>query len=254
MAYPTDQQFSQHSRINTQKNCNYILRRCLYAITNQRINVRSSRTVPSKIKKQKHESSFRQITLFLDTRKISWTHYREKHYNSIEITHRCNTKTPDTHKKKKIQELLGMLNFLSKYEHKMQLHLRPLYNILRQQNHFEWTTEHQTRFEEIKKLLTEQISITNPDPTQPIYAMCDASIFGIGAALLQSHNGTKKMNLISANSRIFTHAELRLSSLMRECTAITYTLTEYEFLIPNSFIYRSLTYFILFCTKVKSKP
>ena len=59
--------------------------------------------------------------------------------------------------------------------------------------------------------------------------MCDASNFGIGAALLQSHNGTNKMNLISANSRLFTQAELRLSTLMRECTAIIYTLTEYEF-------------------------
>ena len=49
--------------------------------------------------------------------------------------------------KKKIQEFLGMLNFLSKYVYKMQLYLRPFYNILRQQNNFEWTTEHQTRFE-----------------------------------------------------------------------------------------------------------
>ena len=136
--------------------------------------------------------------------------------------------------KKKIQEFLGMLNFLSKYVYKMQLYLRPFYNILRQQNNFEWNTEHQTRFEEIKKLLTEQISNTIPDPNQPFYAMCDASNFGIGAALLQSHNGTNKMNLISANSRLFTQSELRLSTLMRECTAIIYTLTEYEFLILGS--------------------
>ena len=64
-------------------------------------------------------------------------------------------KLQPTTNKKKIQELLGMLNFLSKFVYKMQLYLRPFYNILRQQNNFEWTTEHQTRFEEIKKLLTE---------------------------------------------------------------------------------------------------
>ena len=116
----------------------------------------------------------------------------------------------------------------------MQLYLRPFYNILRQQNNFEWTSEHQTRFEEIKKLLTEQISSTIPDPIQPFYAMCDASNFGIGAALLQSHSSTNKMNLISANSRLFTQAEVRLSTLMRECTALIYTLTEYEFLILGS--------------------
>ena len=95
-------------------------------------------------------------------------------------------------------------------------------------------TSNKIRFQEIKKLLTEQISNTIPDPNQPFYAMCDASNSGIGAALLQSHSGTKKPNLISANSRLFTQAELRLSTLMRECTAIMYTLTEYEFLILGS--------------------
>ena len=46
----------------------------------------------------------------------------------------------------KIQKFIGMLIF---YVYKMQLYLRPFYNILRQQNNFEWTTEH--RFEENKK-------------------------------------------------------------------------------------------------------
>ena len=41
----------------------------------------------------------------------------------------------------------------------MQLILRQFYNILRQQNNFESTTEHPKRFEEIKTLLAEQISI-----------------------------------------------------------------------------------------------
>ena len=86
----------------------------------------------------------------------------------------------------------------------------------------------------MKTLLTEQISNTFPDPDQPLYAMCDASNFGIGAALLQYHNGTNKTNVISANSRLFTQAELRLSSFMRECTAKRYTFTEYEFLILGS--------------------
>ena len=94
--------------------------------------------------------------------------------------------------KKKIQKFVGILNFLSKYVYKMQLYLRPFYNILRQQNNFEWTTEHQKLFEEIKTLHTEQLSNTIPDPDQPFYVMCDASNFGIGAALLQPHNGTKK--------------------------------------------------------------
>ena len=41
---------------------------------------------------------------------------------------------------KKIQEFLGMLNFLSEYVYKMQLYLRPFYNNLRQQSNFKWRT------------------------------------------------------------------------------------------------------------------
>ena len=79
--------------------------------------------------------------------------------------------------KKKIQEFFGMLNFLGKYVYKMQLYLRPFYNILRQQNNFEWTTEHQTRFDEIKKLLTEQISKSIPDPNQQSVILCNVQCF-----------------------------------------------------------------------------
>ena len=109
-------------------------------------------------------------------------------------------KTSATFKQNENSRIPWNLNFLSKYIFKTQLYLRSFYNILRQQSNFEWTTELQTRFEEIKKLLAEQISNTIPDPNQPFYATCDASNFGIGAALLQSRNGTNKMNLIPAKS------------------------------------------------------
>ena len=84
--------------------------------------------------------------------------------------------------------------------------------------------------------------------------MCDASYFGIGAALLQSHNGTNKANLISAQSRQFAQAELRLSTLMRECTAILNILTDYEFLIlgakhPNVLLTDHNPIFFLFTQK-----
>ena len=125
--------------------------------------------------------------------------------------------------KKKNQEILGMLNFLSKYVYKMQLYLRPFYNILRQQISFEWTTEHQTRYEEIKKLLIEQISNTIPDPNQPFYAMCDASNFGIVAALLQSHSGTKKRPYISKFTIIHTSRATTLNSNERMYSYNLYT-------------------------------
>ena len=79
----------------------------------------------------------------------------------------------------------------------------------------------------MKIFLTEQIPSKIPNIYQPFYAMCDTSNFGIGAALLLSNKGTNKMNRISAFSRLFTQAKLRLSTLMRECTAIIYTITHF---------------------------
>ena len=65
---------------------------------------------------------------------------------------------------KKTKEFFGRLNFLNKYVCEMKLCLRTFYNNLRQQNTFEWTLEHQKRSDEIKTLLTGQISNTIHDP------------------------------------------------------------------------------------------
>ena len=43
-----------------------------------------------------------------------------------------------------------------------------------------------------------------------------------------------KMELVSANSRLFSTTELRLSTILRECSAIIYALSEYDFPIQGS--------------------
>ena len=42
------------------------------------------------------------------------------------------------------------------------------------------------------------------------------------------------MGLLSANLRLFTPIEMRLSTLIRECSAIIFALTEYEILLTGS--------------------
>ena len=112
----------------------------------------------------------------------------------------------------------------------MQLYLRPFYNILRQQNNFEWTTEHRTRFEDIKFQTQFQIQTNHSMQCAMLQILASAQHY-YNHIVEQT---TNKLNLISANSRLSIQAELRLSTLMRECTAIIYTLTEYEFLILGS--------------------
>ena len=136
---------------------------------------------------------------------------------------------------KALQRYLGTINFLAKYVYGMQRILQPFYNLLHKETDFKWTPEHQKIFEQMKKkTITHKLEITMPDTTKPFYIITDASNTGIGAALLQQHKTEKKMKLVSANSRLFTPIEMRLSTLIRECSAIIFALTEYEFLLTGS--------------------
>ena len=91
-----------------------------------------------------------------------------------------------------------------------------------------------SNFEQMKRTITHNLELTMPDTTKPFYIITNALNTGIGAALLQQHSTEKKMRLVSANSRLFTPIEMRLSTLIRECSAIIFAITEYEFLLTGS--------------------
>ena len=86
----------------------------------------------------------------------------------------------------------------------------------------------------MKRTITHNPEITMPDTTKPFYMLTDASNTSIRAALLQQHPTERKMKLISAKTRLITPIEMRLSTLIRECSAITFALTEYKFLLTGS--------------------
>ena len=135
---------------------------------------------------------------------------------------------------KALQRYLGTINFLAKYVYGKRTILQPLYTLLHRENDFKWTKEHQQIFEQMKRTITHKLELTMPDTKKQFYIITDASNTGIGAALLQQHPTERKMKLVSANSRLFTPIEMRLSTLIRECSAIIFALTEYEFLLTGS--------------------
>ena len=143
---------------------------------------------------------------------------------------------------KALQRNLVTKNFLAKYVYGMQSILQPLYNLLHKENDFKWTKEHQAIFEQMKRTLTHNLELTLPHPTKLFHIITDASNTGIGASLLQQHPTEKKMRLVSANSRLFTPIEMRLSTLIRECSVITYFAKSAFFAKwlqpPNCIIYR----------------
>ena len=80
-----------------------------------------------------------------------------------------------------------------------------------------------------------------PNSKKRFYILCDICNYGIGAALLRK-NRYGKMELNSANSCLFSTTELRLSTILRNCSAVVYELSEYELLIQGS------QHLIILCT------
>ena len=105
--------------------------------------------------------------------------------------------------KKEVQNYVGYLTFISKYIYNLQVILRPFYLQLWDTTDFKGTPELQQTFDRVKKELTDgTLRLAIPNSDKPFYIFCDASNFGIGAALLQN-NQFGKMELVSANSRLF---------------------------------------------------
>ena len=93
---------------------------------------------------------------------------------------------------------------------------------LRNRADFNWTTELQQTFDRVKKEFrdgTNRLAILILE--NPFHILCNASNYGIGAALLQK-NQFGKMELVSAESHLFSTTELRLSTILRDCSAIIY--------------------------------
>lgn len=114
---------------------------------------------------------------------------------------------------KNIRQFLGKINFYHEYVPKSTIILEPLHSLLRKNQKFIWSTDCQSSFEEIKKLLCLQPILEIFYKDLPINIHTDASLEGIGAVLKQIQpNGkekpvayfSKKLNEVQKKKRLYT--------------------------------------------------
>ncbi|GFX91289.1 retrovirus-related Pol polyprotein from transposon 412 [Trichonephila clavipes] len=92
------------------------------------------------------------------------------------------TKTIDEH-----FELLGCCNFYRRYIKNFAKRALPLTNLLRKDTPFEWTSETQEAFDDIKKAILNPLVLALPDQNAELQMTTDASSRGIGAVLEQKY-------------------------------------------------------------------
>ena len=149
--------------------------------------------------------------------------------SKVDAIHQLKTPTSKT----ELMRFIGSMNFYSKFINKLHISLKPFYTLLHDDISFEWTPDLDKLFNQIKLSLTKDAELAIPNTTHPFYITVDASLIGLGAVLFQP-NSKNKMQIISYNSRILTTQKQKLSTYDRELCAITFALSQYEFIIIGS--------------------
>ena len=94
------------------------------------------------------------------------------------------------------------------------LKISPLRNLLKNDTDFRWSPSHQTAFENIKQSFYREVSLTYFDPDKGTVIQVDASLFGLGSALVQADK------VIAFSSRALTDTEKRYANIQREILAV----------------------------------
>ncbi|GFT10986.1 retrovirus-related Pol polyprotein from transposon 17.6 [Trichonephila clavipes] len=88
---------------------------------------------------------------------------------------------------KQIKSFLWCCNFYRRYIKKFAKRALPLTNLLRKDTTFEWTSETQEAFDDIKKAILNPPVLALPDQNAELQITTDASSRGIGAVLEQKY-------------------------------------------------------------------
>ena len=98
---------------------------------------------------------------------------------------------------------------------------------------FNWTTECQQAFEELKRCFTEEPVLIMPDQTKPFQIECDASKYASGAVLTQN-DGNSNRHPCAFISKTFSETERNYKIYDQELLAIIQALEEWRHYIQGS--------------------
>jgi transposase InsO family protein len=150
---------------------------------------------------------------------------------------------------KQVRSFLGFGNFYRRFIWHFSELAKPLNDLLKKDQKFEWTNNCQRAFDELKKRFTEEPVLMMPDQTKPFQIESDASKYATGAVLTQlDSNGDR--HPISFISKTLSPTERNYEIYDRELLGIIRALEEWRHYIqgsPHSTVvfsdHKNLTYY-----------
>ena len=124
--------------------------------------------------------------------------------------------------KKKIKSFMGLAGYYRDFIPNFAALAAPLSDLTRkgQPNKVEWGEAQEKAYQSIKAILTTEPVLRLPDPGKTYFLQTDASDSGIGAVLMQKHDG--KLFPVCYASKKLSSAERNYSTIEKECLAIVW--------------------------------
>ena len=129
---------------------------------------------------------------------------------------------PRSTTKKQIRSFMGLAGYYRDFIPNFAALAAPLSDLTckGQPNKVEWGEAQEKAYQSIKALLTKEPILRLPDPGETNFLRTDASDSGIGAVLMQEHDG--KLFPVCYGSKKLSSAERNYSTIEKECLAIVW--------------------------------
>ena len=121
-----------------------------------------------------------------------------------------------------VHQLGGSVNYLAKFLPNLSEVMEPIRRLTRNNEPWVWSSEQDKAFDTIKQLATQSPVLAYYDPEAELVLQCDASQYGLGAALLQ--NGCP----VTYASRALTETEKRYAQIEKEALSIVFGLSKFH--------------------------
>ena len=128
--------------------------------------------------------------------------------------------------KKGVQRLLGMVNYVSKFIPEASHITAPLRKLIEKDTKFEITPEHMDSIQKIKAALISNPVLQIYEASKETKITCDASLYGLGAVLMQKH-GADWLPVAYA-SRSLTDAEKRYAQIEKETLSAVFACNKFH--------------------------
>ena len=142
--------------------------------------------------------------------------------------------------KQQLQLFLGMVNYMGTFIPNLSHHMELLRAMLKKDNIFHWEEQQTRSFQKIKALIAKanEMPLRYYDRMKPVKVQADASLRGLGACLIQEHNGEDQPIAFASKSLMDT--ETRYANIERELLAIIFACQHFStYLLGRSFIAES---------------